>query len=127
MNSNVFVDFFCSPLTDRGSMNERLHYFHTVTIFGSELSFRRKQKTKTVDHKIQHQNKETDYKFKLEEMSHAEKMAAHKSAAEKQHNDHTESMAKLKLEEQKLQTKNSAINHSAVKSQTLIPGQFIQF
>ena len=60
-------------------------------------------------------------------MSHIEKMAVYKNAAEKQQNDHAEVMAKVKLEQQNLQTKNSAINHSAVKSQTLIPGQFIEF
>jgi len=58
-------------------------------------------------------------------MNHAEKMAANKSAADKQQNDYSLSMAKLKFREQELQMKNNAINHSSVKSQTLIPGQFI--
>ena len=58
-------------------------------------------------------------------MNHAEKMTAYKSAADKQQNDYSLSMAKLKLREQELQMKNNAINHSSVKSQTLIPGQFI--
>ena len=57
-------------------------------------------------------------------MSHVEKMAACKSAAEKQQNDHSLSMAELKLREQELQMKNNAINHSSVKSQTIIPGWF---
>ena len=91
-----------------------------------ELSFRRKHEEKTADHNHKHQDKETDFKFKLKkfEMSHAEKMAANKSAAEKQQNDHSLSMAELKLREQELQMKNNAINHSSVKSQTIIPGQF---
>ena len=58
-------------------------------------------------------------------MNHTEKMAANKSAIEKQQNDHSLSMAELKLREKELQMKNNAINHSSVKSQTLIPGQFI--
>ena len=58
-------------------------------------------------------------------MNHAEKMVANKSAIEKQKNDHSLAMAELKLREKELQMKNNAINHSSVKSQTLIPGQFI--
>ena len=55
-------------------------------------------------------------------MNHVEKMAANKSAADKQQNDHCLSMAELKLREQELQMKNNAINHSSVKSPTLLPG-----
>ena len=95
-------------------------------IFCSELSFRRKQKEKTADHNHKHQDKETNFKFQLKkfEMNHIEKMAANKSTAEKQQNDHSLSMAELKVREQELQMKNNAINHSSVKSQTIIPGQF---
>jgi len=86
-----------------------------------EFSLRRKLKEKTIDHQFRQQDKQTDNKFKVDEMNHAEKMAAHKSAIEKQKNDHSLSMAELKLREKELQMKNNAINHSSVKSQTLIP------
>ena len=55
-------------------------------------------------------------------MNHAEKMAANKSAMEKLQNDHSLSMAELNLREKELQMKNNAINHSSVKSPTLLPG-----
>ena len=81
-----------------------------------------------MNHDFKNQSKEIDNKFELEKIKicHIEKMAANKTAAEKQQNDHTLSMAKLRLEEKNLEMKKEAINHSSVKSQTVIPGQLIK-
>ena len=81
-----------------------------------------------MNHDFKNQTKEIGNKFELEKIKfcHIEKMAANKTAAEKQQNDHTLSMAKLRLEEKNLEMKKEAINHSSVKSQTVIPGQFIK-
>lgn len=99
------------------------------TIFCSALNHRRKMKEKTKDYEFRQQDKQIDNKLKLDEMNHAEKIAANKYATKKQQNDHNLSMADLRLRKQELEMKKNAMNHSSVTSQTLIGllGQFIKF
>ena len=84
------------------------------------------QKSKQIRNNFKHKSKETENNFELAKMERVEKTETRKAAAQEKQNQHHCEMAKLAFEEKKLDLIKIAINHSAVKNETIIPGMIFR-
>ena len=83
------------------------------------------EKTMTIQKDFEQKFKQTEINFELAKLDHLERIETRKAAAQEKKNQHDYEMEKLSFGGKQLDLIKTAINHSAVKNENIIPGMIL--